>query len=407
MFNINEVLHNYAFYKAAMPLFAHVERTGCFYMIYLDNSATTKPCKEAIAASLFAMENEFGNPSSLHKAGFAAQKLCEKAREQLAAALSCDESEILFTSGATESNNLALIGTALAKNKRKRTIVTTAIEHPSVDDCLKSLESEGYIVKRLEPVDGEYTPAQFAEAVDDDTFLVSAMLVNNETGLILPISQIAKAVKKKKHDVVFHTDMVQGFLKLPQKYVTPDIDLISISGHKTYAPKGIGALYVKKGVRLVPIIHGGGQQGGIRSGTESVPLISAFGAAAEAANAALKENSKHYKALKSELCKRLIDIEGVTVNSGNSCAPHIVSISVYGIRSEIMLHFLESRDIFVSSGSACSKGAHSHVLDRFIQDKLAADETLRISFSPETQKSDLEALAEAIIEGINTLAKQR
>lgn len=376
--------------------------------IYLDNSATTRPCREAVDACLFAMETEYGNPSSLHRKGLRAEQLQNRAKAQLAAALSCEPSEVIFTSGATESNNLALMGAARANARKGKTILTTAIEHPSVMEAAAALEREGFRIKRLMPDEnGSYTPEQFAEAVDADTILVSCMYVNNETGLLLPVFAIAEAVKRKKADVLVHVDAVQGFLKQPIRLKNAAVDLLSVSGHKVSAPKGIGALFVRKGVRLQPIVYGGGQQGGIRSGTEPVPLIAAFGAAVEAQYRKIEESRAHYAALKSFLCERLAGIEGISINSTERCAPHIVSIAVRGIRSEVMLHYLEQFGIYVSSGSACAKGKQSYVLAALGFSKPQSDTTLRISFGPDTTEEMLAELVIRLEEGSRTLAKMR
>lgn len=376
--------------------------------IYLDNSATTKPCKEAVEACVNAMTKTYGNPSSLHDVGFAAEKCVKEAKKQIAAALKCDVSEVLFTSGATESNNLALVGAAQAKIRRGKTIVISAVEHPSVFETAHSLETQGFTVKVVSPqADGTFSAQSFADAVDNDTTLVSCMMVNNETGLLLPIAEIAAAVKAKKPDVLVHTDAVQAFLKIPIRFPALSVDLMSISGHKVYAPKGIGALIVKKGVRLVPQIIGGGQQNGLRSGTEPVPMIAAFGAAVGAQKTKLAARLFHYEALNQRLHDAFSDTEAVTFRSNDACVPYIVSLSVFGVRSETMLHFLEQKGIYVSSGSACAKGAHSHVMDALGVDRMTADETLRISFSPETTEEMIDTLVSAILEGERTLAKQR
>lgn len=376
--------------------------------IYLDNSATTKPCKEAVEAAVLAMEVVYGNPSSLHRKGFEAEKKMNEARADIASALSCDPSEILFTSGATESNNLALFGAAEAKKRRGNKILISAIEHPSVLEAAEELGKRGYEIVQIRPDEnGAYTPDCFAKETDANTILVSVMTVNNETGLILPVEAIAKAVKRKNPEVLFHTDAVQAFLKVPIKLKNSAIDLMSISGHKVYAPKGIGALYIKKGVRVIPQIHGGGQQNNLRSGTESVPLIAAFGAAAKVGKRDLMKNREHYAKLKMHLEQAVETVPQIRIHRMMPAAPHIVSMAVYGIRSETMLHYLEQEGIYVSSGSACAKGKHSYVLSALGIDKMTSDETLRISFSPETTEEMLDALVNRIKTGIDVLAKQR
>lgn len=377
--------------------------------IYLDNSATTRPCDEAVAACVHAMKTEYGNPSSLHKMGFSAERLMETAAKQLAAALSCEPSELVFTSGATESNNLAVLGAAAAAARRGKTVVTTAVEHPSVLEACARLESQGYTVKRLNPDQtGRYTPEQFADAVDQDTVLVTCMMVNNETGLILPVMDIARAVKRKNPNALVHVDAVQGFLKLPIKLKGADVDLLSVSGHKVRAPKGVGALYLKRGVRILPRTYGGGQQGGLRSGTEPVPLISAFGAAVEAQCTKISAERERCGAVRARLIEQASAVNGLTVNSaGEGYAPHIVSLSAYGVRSETMLHFLEQHGIFVSSGSACAKGKPSHVLTALGFDPMTAGETIRVSFGADTTPGMMDELVSRLAEGIAVLVKQR
>lgn len=376
--------------------------------IYLDHSATTPCCQEAAEACLHAMTECYGNPSSLHGKGFEAERLVLKAKESLAEVLSCTGEEIFFTSGATEANNLALMGVAAARERRGKTIVVSAVEHPSILEAAALLESRGFTVKRILPEkDGSYTPESFAAAVDRDTILVSAMMVNNETGLILPVFEIARAVKRVNPDALFHTDAVQGFLKLPIRLKNSAVDLLSLSGHKVRAPKGIGALFVRKGVRLCPMLVGGGQQRGLRSGTEPVPEIAALGAAIMAQKSKMAETMEYYQKLRSHLIEKLAEIPGVFVWENGAQAPWIVSISVYGLRSEILLHFLERSGIYVSSGSACSKGGPSHVLSAIGMDRRMADETIRVSFSADTTAEMLDRLAEQIAVAGQTLHKQR
>ncbi len=375
---------------------------------YLDNSATTKPCEEAVEAAVQAMRAAYGNPSSLHRKGFEAEKLVTEARARLAAALSCDPSELFFTSGATESNNMALFGAAQARKRRGKTILISAVEHPSVMEAAAQLEATGFSVKRILPDEnGVYTPQCFAQEVDGDTILVSAMMVNNETGLVLPVREIAKAVKAKNPDVLFHTDAVQAFLKLPIRLKGSQIDLLSVSGHKVCAPKGVGALYVKKGARIAPLLYGGGQQNGLRSGTEAVPLIAAFGAAAEKGRTGLGENRAHYETLRALLLQEAASVPQIRFRDVSHHAPHIVSFSVYGVRSETMLHYLEQFAVYVSSGSACAKGKHSYVLSALGVDKMTSDETLRVSFAPDTAEEMIRELVRRVAQGAQSLVKQR
>lgn len=376
--------------------------------IYLDNSATTKVCQKSIDAVINAMQNDYGNATSLHRKGFEAEKLIINAKKEISKALMCNENEIFFTSGATESNNMAIIGSVLANKRRGKKIITTAIEHSSVLESTKFLESMGYEIVRIKPNEnGEFLPLDFFNAVDDNTVLVSAMFVNNETGTILPVCEIAKAVKAKNKQTIFHTDAVQGFLKIPLKVKNTDIDLLSFSGHKIYAPKGIGALYIKKGTKIQPLLYGGGQQNGIRVGTDSVPLISGLGQAVAEILPQREKLLSNYKELKTYLISMLENNDNVIINSKQNDAPYIVNISVKKIRSEIMLHYLEQFNIYVSSGSACSKGANSHVLSAFGYSKDRIDTALRISFSKDTTKEDLEFFVEKLNDGINSLAKMK
>ncbi|WMJ22123.1 cysteine desulfurase family protein [Paludicola sp. MB14-C6] len=375
--------------------------------IYLDNSATTKPCDAAITACVQAMQQDYGNPSSLHRKGFEAEKVVIKAKQELAKALFCEPSEILFTSGATESNNLAVVGSVLANKRKGNKIVTTAIEHPSVKETMKMLQQQGYIIKEVFPrEDGAFYEMDFFDEVDDQTVLVSCMWVNNETGLILPIEKIAKAVKRKNPNTVVHVDAVQGFLKLSIKLKNNEIDLLSMSGHKVYAPKGIGALYIKKGIRLVPQTFGGNQQSGIRSGTEPTPLIAAFGAAVASQREQISAVKERYQQLKDYFVEKLAEIPEVHINTKlDNSAPHILNISIANIRSEVMLHYLEQYGIYVSSGSACAKGKQSYVLAAFGLEKEYTDTAIRISFSPDITIQQLDYVTEQLKEGINTLAK--
>lgn len=368
--------------------------------IYLDNAATTRPCAEAVEAAVEAMTVNYGNPSSLHKAGLEAQLLVDKARRIIAGSIGADPSCVYFTSGATESNNLALRGAAGAYGRRKKKIVISAVEHASVDETASALEAQGFEVVRVSPrEDGRLYSADFLNACDENTFLISMMLVNNETGYILPVKETFTAVKRKYPDIITHCDCVQGYMKLPVKVNAMCADMISLSAHKIHGVKGVGAIYIKKGVRVVPIVTGGKQEKGIRSGTESVPLIAAFGAAAEKLLPTIGERYERVGALKKYLLDRLSGIDGTAVNSPEDGSPYVVNISAEGRRSEIMLHFLESKEIYVSSGSACSKGQQSGVLGQFgIKDK-RADSAIRISMTAETTEEELDRLAEAIAEG--------
>lgn len=358
-------------------------------MIYLDSAATTKPCEQAADAILSAMQNSFGNASSLHGMGIRSEKIIASAKKALLAKLG--EGDIIFTSGATESNNTALLGAAETYKRSGDRIVTTAIEHPSVANVMTKLEERGFHVERLAPKDHPDFVQALADAVDEHTVLVSCMAVNNETGFANDVKRLYRLVKRKNPKTIVHIDAVQGFLKVPL-----DGDLISISGHKIHASKGIGALYIRKGIRISPLLAGGGQQKNLRSGTEPVELIAGL----EAAVRAYHGTPEHFGALKAHMLDGLSALGGITVNSGENCVPNIVNFSVEGVRSEIMLHSLEERGIYVSSGSACSRGKTSGVLAAFgIPDKLA-DSAIRVSMCADTTEADIDALLEGIRAGI-------
>lgn len=368
--------------------------------VYLDNAATTKPCEEAVDAAVKMMRENYGNPSSLHRAGLDAQLVMDKARKVIADSIGADSSCLYFTSGATESNNLALRGIAGAYGKRKKKIVISAVEHASVDETASALETQGFEVVRVSPRDdGRMYAADFVNACDENTCLLSMMLVNNETGYILPVKDTFAAVKRRFPDIVTHCDCVQGYMKLPVKVTAMNADIISISAHKIHGIKGVGAIYIKKGVRVTPVITGGKQEKGIRSGTESTPLIAAFGAAAEKLLPTISERYKTAEGLKSYLLDKLKDVEGVSVNSPEDGSPYVINISAEGRRSEIMLHFLESKGVYVSSGSACSKGQQSGVLGEFGITGKRADSALRVSITAETTQQELDAFVEALKEG--------
>jgi len=377
-------------------------------MIYLDNASTTKPCGEAISAVLNVLENDFGNPSSFHSLGLNAEAILTNARKIIGAGLVADPNCIYFTSGATESNNLAIFGIAENYGKRRRKIVTTSVEHPSVAKPISRLESMGFEIVRVSPApDGEFEWESIVSAVDERTCLVSCMLVNNENGAILPIKRAFTEIKRNFPEVITHCDAVQAFMKIPFKASQLYADVISISGHKINAPKGVGAIYIKKGIRVAPQIIGGGQEHKMRSGTESVPLIAGFGATVGAKSQGISGRLAYVTELNKYFGEIVDILEDTTVISRPNSSPYIISIAIDGVKSETMLHFLESRGIYVSSGSACSKGAKSSVLKSFnVNDKLL-DFVIRISISEETTKSDLDKLVETIAEGQANLVKSK
>lgn len=369
-------------------------------MIYLDNAATTKPCAESVAAVNAAMESGFGNASSLHALGTASITTIARARKTLLAAVTGTKApfdgSVIFTSGATESNNTALLCSIHRFRPMLGKIVSTAIEHPSVAKALTRLEDVGCEVVRLAPKDYEDFTAALIDAVDEDTAMVSAMAVNNETGFCIDVPRLYKEVKRKNPKAIVHIDAVQGFLKVPLMG-----DLISVSGHKIHSTKGIGALFIKKGENISPLISGGGQQNDLRSGTEPVELIAGF----EAAVLAYKGNAEHFSILKAHLLEKLGELPDIGINSDENCVPNIVNFSVRGVRSEIMLHSLEEAGIYVSSGSACSKGKKSEVLPAFgISDK-DIDCAVRVSFCAENTLNDVDELCAKIGETIKRIRR--
>lgn len=378
--------------------------------IYLDNAATTRPCEPAVSAVFQNMVEDYGNPSSLHKIGLAAEQNVTEARKAVAAALVCDPQCVIFTSGATECNNTAIFGAAKNYGKRKKKIVVSAVEHPSVAEPIKYLEEkEGFEVVRIKPSrGGEIDPEEFIKAVDENTCLASCMLVNNETGAIQPVRRIFSQIKRDFPECITHCDAVQGFMKIPIKSAEIFADVIVVSGHKVHAVKGVGAMYIRKGIRIAPLLLGGGQEKNLRSGTESVPLIAGFGAAIRALMPTVGIAHENAEKISAYLLKKLSKLEYVTVNStAENSSPYIINFSVEGIRSEIMLHFLESRDIYVSSGSACSKGAHSSVLTAMgVSDKLA-DSAIRVSICRTTTMGEIDVLVTALQEGWQSLAKSK
>lgn len=372
--------------------------------IYLDNAATTKPCGEAVSAAVDAMTENYGNPSSLHRAGLDAQLAVDKARKAIAASIGADSSEIYFTSGATESNNLALRGISAAYGRKRRKLVISSVEHASVDETASALEKNGFEIVRISPRDdGRFYADDFISACDENTCLVSMMLVNNETGYIMPVRETFMAVKRSYPEIITHCDCVQGYMKLPIKAASLGADLISLSAHKIHGVKGVGAIYIKKGVRVIPIVTGGKQEKGIRSGTESVPLIAAFGAAVDKFRPTIAERYERVSQLKAHLLEKIGGIENVAVNSPSDGSPYVINISAVGKRSEIMLHFLESKGIYVSSGSACSKGQQSGVLGEFGISGKRADGAVRISITAQTTEGELDEFAEALAEGMTKI----
>lgn len=374
--------------------------------IYFDNSATTRVCPEAAEKAVEMMTRNYGNPSSLHTMGFRAEQELRSAREAVAFLLGAKPEEIYFTSGGTESNNIALFGAARARKKRGNRIVTTQIEHPSVLNTMKCLEREGFEVVYLKPDRwGKLSPEQVREAVTPDTILVSMMRVNNEVGSILPVEAAADAIEAAKAPALLHVDAVQAFGKLPLHVQKLRADLMSVSGHKIHGPKGIGALYVRKGVHIEPLTYGGGQEKDMRPGTESMPLIAAFGAAVKALPDPESELSV-MRELNAFLRAELAKLDGVAVNSPEDALPYILNFSAGGVRAETMLHFLSDRGVYVSSGSACSKGRESHVLKAMGLPRERIASALRLSFCRFNTKAEAKAFIAALRDGLASITKR-
>lgn len=374
-------------------------------MTYLDNSATTMPCQKAIENINFALSENWGNPSSLYDFGFSAQMLVDDSRKAVSQILKCREDEIYFTGSGTESNNTAILGAAYSRKKRGNRIVTTTIEHPSVLETIKRLADEGFEVIYLKPQpNGVINVEDLKNAINKNTILVSLMLVNNETGAIQPVEQAAKFIKDIGAPALLHCDGVQAFGKMPINLSNLGVDLFTASGHKIHGPKGVGVLYIKKGVTIKPLITGGGQEKNMRSGTESVPLIYGLKGAIDSLGN-LGENLKHQKDLWAYAKSELLDTGLVTINSDENVLPYILNVSVEGYRSETLLHFLEAYGVYVSSGSACAKGEGSYVLREMGLSQSRVDSALRISFSRDTTTADVDTLKNALISATQKLRR--
>ena len=372
--------------------------------VYLDNAATTRVCTEAADIAYKVMTECYGNPSSTHTKGREAKTYLDAARAQIAKALGCAVTEVYFTSCGSESDVWAITKGAESMSRRGKHIISSAVEHDAVRKTLADLEARGYEVTYLKPEqDGSISVQAVKNALRSDTVLVTLMMVNNETGGVTDIAGIAKMLKAEGSKALLHTDAVQGFMKLPFSAKKLGADMISISGHKIHAPKGIGALYIKTGVKIKPLIHGGAQESGLRAGTEAMPQIAAFGKAAEIAFAGMKENcdkiAKLRESAASAICAEMP--EAVVIGGG---APHILSVSLPGWRSEVLMNFLEAKGIFVSRSSACKKGGRSHVLEAMGLSAPIIGGAIRISFSRMNTQSDVDALVSALKEAHDTLA---
>ena len=366
-------------------------------MIYLDNSATTKPCREAVEAITSALTEGWANPSALYDFGIEAARHLRNARHQAAKALGAEPDRVFFTSGGTEADNWALTGAARRFGKKNRHIISTAVEHPAILNTLKELENQGYEVTYLQPdSEGRILSDQLKAALRPDTFLVSVMMVNNETGAVMPIAKMAKLTHRICPDAVFHTDAVQGFLKIPFSAKTLGADLISVSSHKIHGPKGAGALYIAPRLKnFPPMIVGGGQESGFRSGTEGTPAIFGFGAACEAVSATFLQDIQREKELLDYLTGELEKLEGVKINGCHE-APHILSIAIPTVPTQNSINILQDAGICVSAGSACAKGHRSHVMTAMNLPPEQIDGSFRVSLCRDNTKDDLDALIAGI-----------
>ena len=370
-------------------------------MIYLDNSATTKPCAEAVAAMVAALTENWGNPSALYGFGIDTAKLLRTARMQVAAAMGAEPDRVFFTSGGTEADNWALFSSAKRFGKKKKHIITTAVEHHAILNAMQELEHQGFEVTYLQPDrEGRITLQELKAALRPDTFLVSIMMVTNESGAVMPIAQMAKLVRKLNPDCIFHTDAVQGFLKVPFQAKTLGADLISISSHKVHGPKGAGALYISPRLKSFPaFLVGGGQENNFRSGTEGTPAIFGFAAACGVGAATLKADIEREKALLAYAIEEIGKLEGIVVNGAHE-APHILSLSVPGVPTQNTLNLLQEDGICISAGSACAKGHRSHVLSAMNLAPEVIDGAFRVSISRETTKEEIDILLRSLQERV-------
>ncbi len=377
-------------------------------MIYLDNSATTKPCKEAVEAVSQALTENWGNPSALYQFGIDAAHSLRAARTKVAAALGAEPDRVFFTSGGTEADNWAIFGTVKRFGKKNKHIITTAIEHHAILNCMKELEAQGYEVTYLQPdALGRISADTLKAALRKDTVLVSIMMVNNETGAVMPISQMAKLTRRFAPDAVFHTDAVQGFLKVPFTAKTLGADLISISSHKVHGPKGAGALYISPRLKsFPPLLLGGGQESGYRSGTEATPAIFGFAAACAAGSTTFRQDIGREKELLDGLIEKLCKLEGVEINGAHD-APHILSLSIPGVPTQNSINILQDAGICVSAGSACAKGHRSHVLSAMNLSPEIIDSSFRVSLSRDITQADLDQLIDGIQQILNWKNRQK
>lgn len=372
--------------------------------VYLDNAATTRVCPEAADIAYKTMLENYGNPSSTHTKGREAKAVLDNARKQLAAALDCAPGEVYFTSCGSEGDNWAIINGAESMRRKGLHIISSEVEHDAVRKSMDELKRRGFEVTMLKPEsDGSISPEAVIAALRPDTVLVSLMMVNNETGAVTDIAAVAKVLKKAKSIALLHTDAVQGFMKVPFSAKRLGADMITVSGHKIHAPKGIGALYIKTGVKIKPYIIGGAQESGLRAGTEAMPQIAAFGKACELAKASMADATERMARLRQYAAECIVAEmpEAVIIGGG---APHILSVSLPGWRSEVLMNYLEAKGVFVSRSSACKKGGRSHVLEAMGLPAEVIDGAVRISLSRYTTKDELDELCSALKDAHDTLA---
>ena len=387
-------------------------------LIYLDNSATTRICQEALTKYNEVSLSTYGNPSSLHTMGFDAEKEIKQARRLICDSLADKDATVIFTASGSEANNLAIMGRAYSKERYKRgaKIITTEGEHASVNEPLKRLEQSGFKVAYIPTREGKIDLDALRKELTPDVILVTAMMVNNETGALYDIKSVSSLVHSACPDAILHVDATQSYLKMPISIRELKIDMITLSSHKIEGPKGVGALVVGSCViktkGISPIIFGGGQEDGLRSGTENVPGIAAFGAAVKRGVSTLSKNREHLEELRDYLVKKLTRVPvlaEISITNPTSHAPHILNVTLPSIKSETMLHYLSSEGIFVSSGSACSSNSRhvSSALIAYGRSEREADSSIRISFSPENTREDVDALCDALCEGLKRLARIR
>ena len=366
-------------------------------MIYLDNSATTKPCPEAVEAMVKTMTENWGNPSALYNFGIDTARQLKTARHTVAAALGAEPDRVFFTSGGTEADNWAIFSTVKRYGKKNKHIITTAVEHHAILHAMQELETQGFEVTYLQPDElGRISLESLKVALRKDTILVSIMMVNNESGAVMPIDKMAKLTHKLCPDAIFHTDAVQGFLKVPFQAKTLGADLISVSSHKIHGPKGAGALYISPRLKSFPAyLVGGGQESNFRSGTEGTPSIFGFAAAAAAGAKTFRADISREKDLLNSLISRLETMEGLVINGAHD-APHILSLAVPGVPTQNTLNLLQEDGICISAGSACAKGHRSHVLTAMNLKPEVIDGAFRISICKDTTQEELDVLANAL-----------